>query len=183
MKRFHTFGIFACSLIGIGCLGMLANLVVRPIADDPDITPAAVATQAESLADETANAETSLIPEDIPVGSPVAYAADQQAPLCQVGLKQYLSYIEARAAYLLRTHQAQQDADQFLASREQTVIGEMAILSAKTGTFQGNPDHFATLTTLSAERLAVALAQSWHRAERHNHPRSEVKTYDTNLQC
>ncbi len=184
MKSIRPICTFICVLFLVSGLGMLLDVLLST-SETPTDNPAHAATveptstpnSAPSSAEDDANS-------DIPVGSPVAYPAEAvPGSVCQAALAQYLSYVEARASYLLRVGAATDDISKFLASREQAVIGELAIMAAQTGTFSGNPDHYHSLTTLAAERQATELAKQWHLADDHDHPRAEVKTYDITLQC
>lgn len=188
-------GIFICALFVVSALGMLTD-VILPDGEETALEPEpnrseAVAAEPASPEETTSTAQSDPATADIPVDSPTVYPAGVSPiadSVCQAALKQYLTYVEARAAYLLRaagtrTHETETTIAQYLTTRDQAVTGELAILAAKSGTFQGNPDHFNTLTTLAAERQAVALATHWHTADSLQQPRAEVKTYDVNLQC
>lgn len=185
MKPLKPFGIFVCVLFVVSGLGMLTDVILPSSANVPAEEETSIMGQPNAHVTNTAITKPPVDNEDIPVDSPTVYPAGMNPAalsVCQAALKQYLSYVDARAAYLLRTG-AKQETDQFLASRDQAVIGELAIFAAKAGTFQGNPDHFNQLTTLAAERQAIALATQWHAADSTNQSRQEVKTYDVNLQC
>ena len=190
MKPLKPFGIFVCALFLVSGLGMMIDVILpnrttiiegEGQGDSTHInTPTAHAALAE------ASADPSIVNEDIPVDSPTIYPTGfnpAAQSVCQAALKQYLSYVDARAAYLLRAGTKHDNTGQFFKTRDEAVRGELAILAAKAGTFQGNPDHFNTLTTLAAERQAVALATQWHAAEQTQEKKQEVTTYDVNLQC
>ncbi|NEZ61016.1 hypothetical protein [Adonisia turfae] len=187
MKPAKPIGIFICALFAIGGMGMLLNTLL-PAGSAKETT---AVLQAATAQNNASAAEKTAPPTDIPVGSPTVLTAEAEpAPesVCMAALQQYLTYIDARAHYLLRAGQTQGDVARFLAGRDQAVIGELATLAAKTGTFQGNPDHFAQLTTLAAERQAVALASHLQQQPAADSPSKTslsggVKTYDFNLQC
>lgn len=190
MKPLRPFGIFVCALFLVSGLGMMIDVILPKQARTIQEAGQGDISQTKSQTTNAALAETSAAPsvanEDIPVDSPTIYPTGfnpAAQSVCQAALKQYLSYVDARAAYLLRAGTNNDDTAQFLKTRDEAVRGELAILAAKAGTFQGNPDHFNTLTTLVAERQAVALATQWHAAEQTQHKRQEVTTYDVNLQC
>ena len=186
MKPAKPIGIFICALFAIGGLGMLLNILLPQgnAKETPAVFRAATAQEEGAVTDEAPS------PADIPVGSPTALTATESVPdsVCMAALKQYLTYVEARAHYLVRAGQAQGDVARFLEGRDQAVIGELAILVAKTGTFQGNPDHFDQLSTLAAERQAIAFASHLQQHSAADSPSKlslsrGVKTYDFNLQC
>lgn len=187
MKPAKPIGIFICALFVIGGLGMLLNILL-PQGNAKE-TPAVL--QAATAKEEAVTTEAAPSPADIPVGSPTALTVDvepEPASVCMAALKQYLTYIEARAHYLVQTGQTQGNVARFLKSRDQAVIGELAILAAKAGTFQGNPDHFDQLTTLAAERQAISFASHLQQYSATDSPSKlslsrGVKTYDFNLQC
>ncbi|ESA37149.1 hypothetical protein N836_00280 [Leptolyngbya sp. Heron Island J] len=194
MKPLKPFGIFICALFLVSGLGMMIDVLLPngPASKPTKATGQGAAERPETttgaaLAEESPSARTETDSmADIPVDSPTVYPTDVNpaaGSICHAALKQYLTYIDARAAYLLRAGAKQNDTGIFLKTRDEAVRGELAILAAKAGTFQGNPDHFDTLTTLAAERQAVAVAVQWHAADQSNQSRQEVAIYDVNLSC